>query len=194
VTETGTSTSAVEAIMFIDMVGSTALGSKYGDDYVLGLKEQLGNIVRSEAQQQQVLFSKGTGDGFMLTFPEAENAVTAAMNILRSVRAANEALPEARSIHLRMGVHLGQINIDSQGDRIGTAANFAARIEAAKLDQLKGAEDLATVQLPERDRVLVSEVISEEIKGNPAFSLRPIGYFEFKGITGLHRIFEVAVT
>ena len=189
--EGGAGTSTVEAIMFIDMEGSTALGSKYGDNYVLGLKEQLGGIVRSESQQQKVLFSKGTGDGFMLTFPEAENAVAAALNILRSVRAANEKLPEARSIHLRMGVHLGQINIDSQGDRIGTSANFAARIEAAKLEQLKGAEDLASVQLPERDRVLVSEVVSDELKGNAGFSLRPIGYFEFKGISGLHRIFEV---
>jgi class 3 adenylate cyclase len=190
--ENGAATSAVEAIMFIDMVGSTALGSKYGDDYVLGLKEQLGGIVRSESQRHRVLFSKGTGDGFMLTFPEAENAVTTALNILRNVRTANEKLSEARSIHLRMGIHLGQINIDSQGDRIGTAANFAARIEAAKLDQLKGAEDLASVQLPERDRVLILEVVNDEIKGNPAFSVRSIGYFEFKGITGLHRIFEVA--
>jgi class 3 adenylate cyclase len=127
----------------------------------------------------------------MLTFPEAENAITTAMNILHSVRAANAKLPEARSIHLRMGVHLGQINIDSQGDRIGTSANFAARIESAKLEQLKGAEDLANVHLPERDRVLVSEVVSDEIKANPAFKLRAIGYFEFKGISGLHRIFEV---
>jgi class 3 adenylate cyclase len=138
-----------------------------------------------------VLFSKGTGDGFMLTFPEAENAVTAAMGILRSVRAANEKLPEARSIHLRMGIHLGQLNIDSQGDRIGTAANFAARIEGAKLEQLQAAEDLTKVHLPERDRVLVSEVVSDEIKALPGLGVRPIGYFEFKGITGLHRIFEV---
>ncbi|MBN2451657.1 MAG: adenylate/guanylate cyclase domain-containing protein [Lentisphaeria bacterium] len=187
----GASTFAVEAIMFIDMVGSTALGSKYGDDYVLGLKEKLGQIVRAESARQSVLFEKGTGDGFMLTYPEAVHAVTAGVNILRQVDAANQGLPESRAIHLRMGIHLGQVNIDSHGDRIGTAANFAARIEAAKIEQLQAAEDPANVVLPERDRILVSDVVSEELKGNAAFALRPIGYFEFKGISGLHRIFEV---
>jgi len=185
---------AVETIVFIDMVGSTAMGSKYGDEYVLRLKEQLGDIVGSESQQHGALFSKGTGDGFMLTFPEADDAVFAAANILRQLRQANAGLSESRAIHLRIGVHMGQVNIDSHGDRIGTAANFAARIEGVKMEQLQAAEDPANVVLPERDRLLVSDVIHEELKDNTLFKMRPIGYFEFKGISGLHRIFEVHVS
>jgi class 3 adenylate cyclase len=189
----GRASSAVEAVMFIDMVGSTAMGSKYGDEFVFKLKEHLGQTVRAECKKQGVLFVKGTGDGFMLTFPEAENAVCAGMNILREVRRENEGVAESRSVHLRMGVHMGQVNIDPRGDRIGTTANFAARIEGAKLEQLQAAEDPGKVQLPERDRILVSDVVHEELKDNPGYPMRPVGYFEFKGITGLHRIYEVLV-
>jgi class 3 adenylate cyclase len=189
----GRAASAVEAVAFIDMVGSTAMGSKYGDEFVFKLKERLGMIVRAECKRHEVLFSKGTGDGFMLTFPEAENAVSAAMNILREIRRENADLPEGRSIHLRFGIHMGQVNIDSRGDRIGTTANFAARIEGAKIEQLQAAEDPANVQLPEKDRILVSDVVHDELKDHPGYPMRALGYFEFKGITGLHRIYEVIV-
>ncbi len=189
----GHAASAVEAVMFIDMVGSTAMGSRYGDTFVFRLKERLGQTVRAECRKQGVLFAKGTGDGFMLTFPEAENAVSAAMNILREVRRENAGVPEPRAVHLRMGIHMGEVNIDPQGDRIGTTANFAARIEGAKLEHLKAAEDPANVQLPEKDRILVSEVVHDELRDHPGFPMRPVGYFEFKGISGLHRIYEVLV-
>jgi len=191
--QVGRASAAVEAVCFIDMVGSTAMGSKYGDEFVFKLKERLGEIVRGECKRQGVLFSKGTGDGFMLTFPEAENAVSAGMNILREIRRENASLPESRSIHLRMGIHMGQVNIDSRGDRIGTTANFAARIEGAKIEQLQAAEDPANVQLPEKDRILASDVVHDELKDHPGYPMRAIGYFEFKGITGLHRIYEVLV-
>jgi serine/threonine protein kinase len=69
----GMVTTSIEAILFLDMVGSTALGSNFGDDLVLQMKERLGNIVNLESNRQKMLFSKGTGDGFMITFPEAAN-------------------------------------------------------------------------------------------------------------------------
>ena len=195
VTDAGTATFAVETIVFIDMVGSTAMGSKFGDEYVLGLKEKMGQIVKDETRRHNVLFSKGTGDGFMLTFPEPVDAARAACGIMRGIREANKQYAEGRQIHLRFGIHMGQINIDSEGDRIGTAANFAARIEAAKPEQLQAAEDdPAEVSLPEMDRVFVSEVVYEDLKVIPGFTLRPIGYFEFKGITGLHQIFQLDIT
>jgi len=181
---------AVEAILFVDMVGSTAMGSRYGDDYVLQLKGRLADLVEAEANKQAVLFSKGTGDGFMLTFPESINAVHAAVGIMKGTEEINQGLPDARSAHLRMGVHFGQINIIAGNDRIGTAANFAARLEAAKPAQLKAAEDpTKEIAIPEFNRIFVSEVVVDELKDTGEFDFRMLGYFEFKGISGLHKVF-----
>ncbi len=183
---------AVEAVVFIDMVGSTAMGSRFGDNYVLSLKEQLARIVEEESQRQDRLFIKGTGDGHLLTFPDAPKGVMASLAIMRRVREINEGLEPGRRIHLRFGIHMGELNIDSQGDRIGTAVNFAARIEGTKRDQLRAAEeDPDSIPFPEQDRIFISETVQDLVQHLPGLVFRPLGYFEFKGISGLHRIIEI---
>ncbi len=186
----GGTRSAVEAVVFLDMVGSTSMGSKYGDDFVLALKENLKTVVTGECRREKVLFSKGTGDGYMLTFPEAENAVRAAIEIMAGVKKLNEGTPEPRWINLRFGIHLGQVNIDSGGDRLGTAANFAARIEGVKPEQFQHSEQ-EEIDFPLKNRIFVSEVVAQELAEVPTFEFRPLGYFEFKGISGLHRLYQV---
>jgi len=185
-------TFAVEAVVFIDMVGSTAMGSRFGDNYVLSLKEQLAGIVEEESRRQDRLFIKGTGDGHMLTFPDAPKGVMASLAIMRRIQEINKGLEPGRRIHLRFGVHMGELNIDSHGDRIGTAVNFAARIEGTKREQLRAAEeDPEQVPFPEQDRIFISETVQELVQELPGVAFRPLGYFEFKGISGLHRIIEI---
>ncbi len=183
---------AIEAILFIDMVGSTAMGSKYGDDYILQMKERLGNMVNIESNRQGVLFSKGTGDGFMLTFPEAINAVRAASGILNRTEEHNSGIPVTRALQLRMGIHFGQVNIDSTGDRQGTSVNLAARIEDAKTDQLHETRlGIQKDQMKKANRILISEVVHDEIQGDREFRSRLVGYFDFEGISGRQRIYEL---
>lgn len=189
----GTVTTSVEAIVFIDMAGSTAMGSTYGDDFVLQMKEQLANMVQIEARREKMLFYKGTGDGCILTFPEPENAARAAIGIMQRVSGSNSGKPEGRQLRLRMGIHFGQVNIDSSGDRQGTAVNFAARIEAVKASQ-RAMSDSETEPPPLKafDRILISEVVHDELKSKPEFKTRELGYFNFQGIKGLHQVFQLA--
>lgn len=188
----GMVTTSIEAVLFLDMVGSTALGSKFGDDLVLQMKERLGNIVNLESNRQNMLFSKGTGDGFMITFPEAANGARAAIAIMQRVQEHNAGIPESRALKLRMGLHFGQVNIDSHGDRQGTSVNFAARIESAQEEQFHQTRlGIQKEDLESANRILISEVVNDEIKNNKEFRTRLVGYFDFKGITGRHRVHEL---
>ena len=85
------------------------------------------------------------------------------------------------------------MNIDSKGDRQGTSVNFSARIEEAKASQRTMTESGSdAVALKAFDRILISEVMNDEIKEMPEFKTRNLGYFSFQGIKGLHQVFQLA--
>jgi hypothetical protein len=185
-------TTAIEAILFIDIVGSTAMGSKYGDDYVLQMKEWLGKSVSMESSREGVLFTKGTGDGFLLTFPESIHAVRVAAGIMQQTKKYQSGIPASRSMQLRMGIHFGQVNIDSTGDRQGTAVNFTSRIKDAKSDQLHETEwGIKKDEIKTINRIFISDVVNEEIENSREYRSQLVGYFDFQGISGRHRIYDL---
>ncbi|HUK79919.1 MAG TPA: tetratricopeptide repeat protein [Nitrososphaerales archaeon] len=71
---------------------------------------------------------KTIGDAFLVEFPNAVDAVRCAYDIQRAIREFNFALESEKRIHIRVGVHVGEI-VESQGDLVGDAVNVASRIE-----------------------------------------------------------------
>jgi class 3 adenylate cyclase len=69
------------------------------------------------------------GDSLMAEFHSAVNAVSAALAIQERVGLGNAALPPARRMMLRIGVHLGDV-IEEQAGVFGDAVNVAARLQA----------------------------------------------------------------
>ena len=72
---------------------------------------------------------KTIGDGFLVDFASALNAVKCAYDIQRKARDLNKSLPEERRVQHRIWVHLGDV-LDSAGDISGDAVNVASRIES----------------------------------------------------------------
>jgi TolB-like protein len=69
-----------------------------------------------------------TGDNFQAEFPTATDAVDAATEIHRVLKARNAAVPAGRAMEFRIGVHLGEVRVE--GERIyGDGVNIAARLE-----------------------------------------------------------------
>jgi len=114
------------AIMFTDMVGYTTLGQK-SESLSLALVDEQRKLIRPILNKHDGREVKTMGDSFLVEFSSALNAVRCAYDIQRAAREFNISLPVERRVHLRVGVHLGDV-LNSQGDISGDAVNVASRI------------------------------------------------------------------
>jgi len=125
------------SIVFTDLESFTRFTSRHGDDAALELLAEhhrvIGPIVRSRGGK----VVKRLGDGLMLSFPSAESAVLAALELL-------DTPPD--ELRLRAGVHTGEV-VATADDLIGHDVNVAARVAA----EAKGGQVLATTAV--RDAV-----------------------------------------
>ncbi|MFX5401106.1 adenylate/guanylate cyclase domain-containing protein, partial [Acinetobacter baumannii] len=71
---------------------------------------------------------KTTGDGMLVEFASAVDAARCAIEVQRGMAERNVAVPPDRRIEFRIGIHVGDIIIDSD-DIFGEGVNIAARLE-----------------------------------------------------------------
>jgi adenylate cyclase len=113
--------------MFTDMVGYTALGQR-NESLSLALVDEQRKLIRQILRRHKGREVKTMGDAFLLEFPNAVDAARCAYDIQRAIREFNISLTPDKRIHLRIGVHVGEI-VESEGDISGDAVNIASRIE-----------------------------------------------------------------
>jgi adenylate cyclase len=156
------------AIMYTDMVGYTALGQR-NESLSLALVEEQRKLIRPILGRHNGREIKTMGDAFLVEFPNALDAVRCAYDIQRATREFNISLPTEKRIHLRVGLHLGDV-VESQGDISGDAVNVASRIEPLAedggvclsrqvFDQVKGKFELPQASLGPRNLKNVSEPV-----------------------------------
>jgi len=115
------------AIVFTDVVGSTALGEELRDSFMNEVRRAHFSQSRSLIERFNGREIKTIGDSFMAAFRSVEKALDYAQ--------ALQANPGPSQIQIRAGIHIGPMQVEDD-DVFGGAVNFAARVVGA----IKGAE------------------------------------------------------
>jgi class 3 adenylate cyclase len=115
------------AIMFTDMVGYSAMAQK-DEALALELLEEHRRILREILALFHGTEIKTIGDGFLLQFRSALEAVQCAIELQRTFAKRNHDVSSERRIELKIGIHLGDV-IRRDGDVYGDGVNIASRIE-----------------------------------------------------------------
>lgn len=184
-----------EAVLVVDLVGSTHLATHYGEGLALRATEILQERTLNLAKARGLIFAKNTGDGSFMTFPTVLDACRAAVTLLKDVIDRPPDLSPVPSLELRAGISYGEILTDAGNDRHASAINKAFRLEALTSEsftQVEG-EDSNVNEIPERNRIFLDEEAAQELQGaaSARVPLRFLGFARLKGFSGLHRVYEV---
>jgi TolB-like protein/Tfp pilus assembly protein PilF len=149
--------------MGTDEVGTLAL-----------LRERREAILNPVVRAHSGRVVKVMGDGVLLEFPSAVNAMSAAIDLQQKMEASNVTLPEARQIVLRIGINLGDIVVDG-GDLYGDGVNIAARLQ--------------TLATP--GAIYVSAGIRDQVKRKLAIDFDDLGLKSLKNIAEPIHVYQV---
>lgn len=160
-------------ILFVDVCGSTKLYETIGNSRAQAVIAKTLDVLSLAAVRNAGTVVKKIGDEVMCTFPVAHDAVNAAIDMQRSLRAEED--PAVNAIKVRTGFHCGPVISDEQADVFGDAVNVAARVAAyAKPGQ-----------------ILITKQTVLKLPKEVSDSVRYIGSTQVKGKRGLLELFEV---
>src|SRR5688500_11573236 len=96
----------VVAILFTDLVGSTEVLDRLGDDAAEELRRTHFSLLRRAVSDAEGTEVKTLGDGLMVTFASPVRAVSCAVEMQRAIAEHNRAEP-GQSLQVRVGLHVG---------------------------------------------------------------------------------------
>jgi len=169
------------AILAADVVGYSRLASTDEDRTLARLRALRGDLIDPAIEANHGRMVKQTGDGILIEFRSVVDAVRCAIEVQNGMVERNSGLPPERRIEFRVGIHLGDVVEESDGDLMGDGVNIAARLEGLAKPgticlseqaywQVKTRLDLAVSDLGEQNLKNIAEpvrVYSLEV-GKPA--------------------------
>lgn len=120
------SSSGTIAVMFTDIVGSTAMTQNHGDEAAQEVVRTHNRIVRAALTTYHGREVKHTGDGIMASFPNTANSVGAAIYIQRKTYESNKNDPKV-PLGVKIGINAGEPIVEDD-DLFGTTVQLSARI------------------------------------------------------------------
>ncbi|MEJ2122368.1 MAG: adenylate/guanylate cyclase domain-containing protein [Alphaproteobacteria bacterium] len=117
------------AILAADVVGYSRMMGRDEAGTLARLKSLRADFLHPKVAEYGGRIVKTTGDGTLIEFGSAVDAVSHAVDVQRGMAERNAGLPEGEQIWLRLGINVGDIIIDGD-DIYGDGVNVAARLEA----------------------------------------------------------------
>src|SRR5215510_1939853 len=122
-------TRKLAAILVADVVGYSRLAGADEDRTLARLRALRSDLIDPTIAVHNGRVVKRTGDGALVEFRSVVDAVRCAVEVQNGMAERNVGLPPDRRIEFRIGVHLGDVVEESDGDLMGDGVNIAARLE-----------------------------------------------------------------
>src|SRR5580765_8039679 len=117
------------AILVADVVGYSRLAGADDDRILARLRALRSDLIDPIIAVHNGRVVKRTGDGAIVEFRSVVDAVRCAAEVQNGMVERNAGLPPERRIQFRIGIHLGDVVEESDGDLMGDGVNIAARLE-----------------------------------------------------------------
>jgi adenylate cyclase len=160
----------IAAILVADVVGYSRLAAADEERTLARLRGLRGDLIDPVTAVHRGRIVKGTGDGFIAEFRSVVDAVRCAIDMQNDmVRRNSDVAPEKR-IEFRVGIHLGDVVEEADGDLMGDGVNIAARLEGiAQPGAICLSED-AYRQVKGRLDLVANDLGPTQLKNSPSRS------------------------
>ncbi len=170
-------TRKLAAILAADVVGYSRLAGADEDRILARLRALRSDLIDPTIAVHNGRVVKRTGDGSIIEFRSVVDAVRCAIEVQNGMVERNAGLPPERRIEFRVGVHVGDVVEESDGDLMGDGVNIAARLEG----------------IAKPGAICLSEQAYWQVKGRLDLAVSDLGPTELKNIAEPVRVYSLQV-
>jgi adenylate cyclase len=165
------------AILAADVVGYSRLAGSDEDRTLARLRALRSDLIDPTIAIHSGRVVKRTGDGSIVEFRSVVDAVRCAIEVQNGMIERNAGLPPERRIEFRIGIHLGDVVEESDGDLMGDGVNIAARLEG----------------IAKPGAIYLSEDAYRQVKARLDLAVSDLGPIQLKNIAEPVRVYSIEV-
>jgi len=165
------------AILAADVVGYSRLAGSDEDRTLARLRALRSDLIDPTIAIHNGRVVKRTGDGSIIEFRSVVDAVRGAVEVQNGMLERNAGVPPERRIDFRMGIHLGDVVEESDGDLMGDGVNVAARLEG----------------IAKPGAICLSEDAYRQVKSRLDLDVNDLGAVQLKNIAEPMRAYSLEV-
>ena len=170
-------TRKIAAILVADIVGYSRLAGADEDRTLARLRGLRSDLIDPAIDVHHGRIVKRTGDGSLIEFRSVVDAVRCAIEVQNGLVERNAGVPEDRRIEFRVGVHLGDVVEEADGDLMGDGVNIASRLEG----------------IAKPGAICLSEQAYWQVKGRLDLAVADLGPTQLKNIAEPIRVYALEV-
>ena len=170
-------TRKIAAILVADVVGYGRLAGADEDRTLARLRALRSDLIDPTIAVHHGSIVKRTGDGSLIQFRSVVDAVRCAIEVQNGLIERNAGLPAEHRIEFRIGIHLGDVVEETDGDLMGDGINIAARLEG----------------IAKPGAICLSEEAYRQVKGRLDLAVTDLGPTQLKNIAEPVRVYSLEV-
>jgi adenylate cyclase len=165
------------AILAADVVGYSRLACADEERILARLRALRSDLLDPTIAVHHGRVVKRTGDGAIIEFRSVVDAVRCAIEVQNGMVERNAGLPAERRIEFRIGIHLGDVVEEADGDLMGDGVNIAARLEG----------------IADPGAICLSDDAYRQVKSKLDLAFRNLGEAQLKNIAEPMRVYSLQV-